>query len=236
MSDPLFYHIEYYMRHAFRPAQEQAEQFKEALKSRIHKPPVFDTLIGTGLSGALVVPALANAMGLRWAIVRKDDNSHSSSRIEGTIGERWLFVDDFISSGRTLDRTKQIVRRACPATAYAGFYLYTNGIIEAEISGPRIDEATPIPSDRVAIRDRPIDYFRGVDFETLVMDDRIIDCGAIEKNLGKRFVTADTPTKTPKTKRIKPGKETLADREVQRRKAKGLDYRSMGEDSVGVTL
>lgn len=62
-----------------------------------------DTFIGTGLSGALAIPNLAHHFGKHWAIVRKDnDNSHGAFRVEGTIGSRWMFVDDLISSGSTL--------------------------------------------------------------------------------------------------------------------------------------
>lgn len=65
-----------------------------------------DTIVGRGLSGALTVPYIARALGLRWAIARKDgDGSHSSECIEGTIGRRWVFVDDLISSGNTLTKT-----------------------------------------------------------------------------------------------------------------------------------
>ena len=65
-----------------------------------------DTLVGRGLSGALVVPYVARALGLRWAIARKEgDGSHSSECIEGTLGRRWVFVDDLISSGNTLTKT-----------------------------------------------------------------------------------------------------------------------------------
>lgn len=66
----------------------------------------FDTLIGTGLSGTLVVPHIARALGLKWAIVRKDDGAHSSNPFEGELGQRWLFVDDFVSSGATLQRVQ----------------------------------------------------------------------------------------------------------------------------------
>lgn len=73
----------------------------------------YDTMIGRGLSGALVVPWLAQALGKSWAIVRKDnDGSHSGSIYEGTIGNRWVFVDDFISSGATLRITAGKVEQA----------------------------------------------------------------------------------------------------------------------------
>jgi orotate phosphoribosyltransferase len=67
----------------------------------------YDTMIGTGLSGALVVPYLARKLGKSWAIARKDtDNSHASWPIEGAVGERWIFVDDFISSGASQHRRR----------------------------------------------------------------------------------------------------------------------------------
>jgi hypoxanthine phosphoribosyltransferase len=73
----------------------------------------FDTMVGTGLSGALVVPTLARATKKLFAIVRKDDDllSHHETKVEGTIGERWIFVDDFVSSGATLRRVVQAIRR-----------------------------------------------------------------------------------------------------------------------------
>lgn len=65
----------------------------------------FDTFVGTGLSGSLVAPLLARAMGRHFMIVRKEgDGSHSGFKVEGTIGSRWIFVDDFICSATTLYR------------------------------------------------------------------------------------------------------------------------------------
>src|SRR5690242_12227601 len=54
-----------------------------------------DTLVGSGLSGTLVVPSLARACDVPfWAIVRKEKTTHTSRLVEGAIGDRWLFVDD----------------------------------------------------------------------------------------------------------------------------------------------
>src|SRR6266403_6308817 len=69
----------------------------------------FDTMVGTGLSGTLVVPTLARAFGTKWAIIRKEAAPHTSVMIEGEIGHKWLFVDDFISSGRTLERVRMAI-------------------------------------------------------------------------------------------------------------------------------
>jgi len=72
----------------------------------------YDTMVGTGLSGALVVPLLARALGKHFAIVRKDaESTHSCNQIEGRIGRRWVFVDDFIVSGTTFSRVWQAVKK-----------------------------------------------------------------------------------------------------------------------------
>jgi len=93
----------------------------------------YNTLVGTGLSGALIVPVLARALDKRWLIIRKrGDRSHSATPSEGVLGTRWVFVDDFISSGATLCRVKQGVyetqrygRRRNPfPTRFVGAYLY----------------------------------------------------------------------------------------------------------------
>ena len=83
-----------------------------------------DTFVGTGLSGALVVPTLARALGRHWAIVRKQDGSHSSRRIEGEIGERWLFIDDFIEGGATLHRVREAVELHASGTKWVGTFEY----------------------------------------------------------------------------------------------------------------
>lgn len=66
----------------------------------------FDTLVGTGFSGGIVIPSLALAMGKKFVLIRKetDDSHHGKGRLLGELGERWIFVDDFVSSGRTRRR------------------------------------------------------------------------------------------------------------------------------------
>jgi adenine/guanine phosphoribosyltransferase-like PRPP-binding protein len=100
-----------YMSEAFAPDMTpMIEKFLET--TQYHD---FDTIVGVGLSGALVVPTIARALGLKWAIVRKRDGSHSSNLIEGEIGQRWLFVDDFVASGATLAYAQEIVRKTFEA-------------------------------------------------------------------------------------------------------------------------
>lgn len=70
----------------------------------------FDTFVGTGLSGALVVPVVAREMDKFFAIVRKDnDSSHAWVTVEGEIGKRWVFLDDLVATGQTRGKVMKAV-------------------------------------------------------------------------------------------------------------------------------
>lgn len=91
----------------------------------------FDTFVGTGLSGSLVLPTLARALGKKFLVVRKpEDSSHSYLDFEGYLGGRWLFVDDFVDTGRTFQRvyskiTNTILDRGFDSQL-AGAFLYSS--------------------------------------------------------------------------------------------------------------
>lgn len=108
------------------------EAIGETLVARLNKEGVsFDTLIGTGLSGTIVVPTLARMLAVpAWAIVRKEYTPHSSAEIEGSVGWRWLFVDDFVSTGATKARVKACVERVVPKSTYVGTYAYERSAFE----------------------------------------------------------------------------------------------------------
>lgn len=92
----------------------------------------FDTVIGTGLSGALIVPDIARALNKQWAIVRKDnDSEHAMFNIEGYIGNQWLFFDDLVASGRTLRFVKEKVEAYSDAV-YVGRYEYVWGTLNLD--------------------------------------------------------------------------------------------------------
>lgn len=91
----------------------------------------FDTIVGRGLSGALVIPRLADAFGCKWLMVRKPaEQSHSSWAVEGHLGRRWLFVDDLIDSGETYRIVKDSIAEQAAATRprweteHVGAWLY----------------------------------------------------------------------------------------------------------------
>ena len=97
----------------------------------------YDTLVGRGLSGALIVPILGRELDCHWMVLRKpNDSAHSSLTAEGTLGDRWVFVDDLIDSGATLRAAVEHVTRLaenCRAwneqwggTTFVGAYLYEN--------------------------------------------------------------------------------------------------------------
>ena len=64
--------------------------------------PEFDTFVVRGMSGAIAGGILARSLKKNLYVVRKEnDGSHDSNRTFGIMGQRWLFLDDFVSSGRT---------------------------------------------------------------------------------------------------------------------------------------
>lgn len=92
----------------------------------------FDTLVGTGFSGGIVIPSLALALGKQFVLIRKetDDSHHGRGRLLGQLGARWIFVDDFVASGETRRRVIRKVREAAverdAVTQLVGQYMYVN--------------------------------------------------------------------------------------------------------------
>lgn len=127
-----------YLDHPFLGRDKIVRQAKKHLN-----PDRFDTLVGRGMSGALVVPTLAHALKKNFVIVRKpNDGSHSGYDVEGALGARWIFVDDLIDSGETFRATKAAISEMAEngahwnwrtgrfnmhATKFVGAYLYNGG-------------------------------------------------------------------------------------------------------------
>ena len=108
---------------------DSATKLVTVMRSRLAEAKVeYDTLIGTGLSGSLIIPHMARALRKNFAIVRKPGSSHSTTRIEGTIGAGWLFVDDLIATGQTFTRVhglvNEIARDRAHTTELRGAFLY----------------------------------------------------------------------------------------------------------------
>lgn len=105
----------WYMDRAFQDLAGVIEESKEALAGV-----EFDTLVGTGFSGGVVIPSLALAMGKKFVLIRKetDDSHHGKGKLVGQLGARWVFVDDFISSGRTRAR---VIKKVSEVTDERGW-------------------------------------------------------------------------------------------------------------------
>ena len=87
----------------------------------------FDAIVCTGVSGMLVGPALAVALGKRLAIIRKKDDKMNHATVEIESGmepdDRWIFVDDIIASGRTATHVMERMGKAVGGEC-AGYYMY----------------------------------------------------------------------------------------------------------------
>lgn len=93
----------------------------------------FDTLVGTGLSGTIAIVKLATVWHVHTAFIRKPSESNHSTRIiEGSIGNKWLFIDDIVSTGGTLNRCATMVTQIAPATRCVGGLLYGDTYIPAQ--------------------------------------------------------------------------------------------------------
>ena len=131
-----------YLRESFLPTDILYRNAFEALDGV-----KYDTMIGTGLSGSLVIPRLAERLGKHYAIVRKPgepSHAYAKNNIEGHIGKRWIFVDDFIGTGKTrafvMKQVEEFMKRhrnvSLPrtrrefTTEYAGSYLYNSSYFE----------------------------------------------------------------------------------------------------------
>jgi len=126
-EDHLSFRPDTYFPRAFDDPRDLALRMQDETQGH-----TYDTLVGTGLSGALVVPCLGRLLNLNWCIVRRSGHSRHADahnqRAEGTLGQRWLFVDDFTISGATERYVRQTVRELSEPvgflTVYVGAYLY----------------------------------------------------------------------------------------------------------------
>lgn len=88
----------------------------------------FDTIACRGISGLLVSPAVCAKLGVPPSIVRKTtEGCHSGYNYEGLgTGEKinFIVVDDGISTGSTLEKTIEEIKRVNPEAKFVGFFGY----------------------------------------------------------------------------------------------------------------
>jgi len=124
-----------YFSNAFQSPEATVDAICHALND-----PKFDRpecLVGTGISGAVVLMAVSMRTGIPFAIVRKlwdaessymDGGSHSQRRIESSDKQlgRYVIVDDLISSGDTVRNIRNAVEAVYNNTQCVGIVLYQN--------------------------------------------------------------------------------------------------------------
>lgn len=91
----------------------------------------FDAIAFTGSSGAGLAYPLSYILGIPLICVRKTpSNSHYRIRLEGCVAAgRYIIVDDFIESGRTIDSIRRAIKSKNTAADCVGIYLYNDGAI-----------------------------------------------------------------------------------------------------------
>ena len=89
-------------------------------------PYQFDTFAFRGNSGALMAPILAHKMGKELIMVRKPDiECVSTLPVEGfSRAQRYVLVDDLISTGRTAAKTIIGVKQFAPEAKIIAMLLY----------------------------------------------------------------------------------------------------------------
>lgn len=116
---PITIHSAYLTRAIKEPAKVRADLVH--LLANID----FDSFVVAGVSGLIIAGQLSDAIGKPFLYVRKaDESGHSTQRVEGTLCKRWVFVDDFVSSGATLQRVINEVTRISSQTTLVGVAQY----------------------------------------------------------------------------------------------------------------
>lgn len=113
----------------FEPALDPTlELVRKRSRAIVRRGVNFDTFVGTGFSGTLPLYGLAKKFKVNALAVRKTlSGTHSSYLLEGTLGRRWVFLDDFISSGETFLRVyKAIVKRDGDGSQCVGAFCYAS--------------------------------------------------------------------------------------------------------------
>ena len=88
--------------------------------STIKEP--YDTVAFCGMSGALVAPMIALALNKELVLVRKKgDKCNSQYKVEGNGDvKRYIIVDDFVSSGRTVGHIQRSLYKFSPKAECVG--------------------------------------------------------------------------------------------------------------------
>jgi orotate phosphoribosyltransferase len=111
----------------------QPGKFKQTLKrcvAEIRKHyPSCNLIFGRGLSGAMIIPALAAELKISFAIIRKRGQTHGKPVEFFQFGSpkkyKAVFVDDCIDTGKTVNTCKKRLKECVPdQITFVGGVLY----------------------------------------------------------------------------------------------------------------
>jgi hypothetical protein len=120
------------------PVALDPERVRRLARKRLKKIE-FDTVVGAGFSGLLPLGIVARSFKVNMLAVRKEidrQHSHCSSLLEGSIGYKWLFVDDFPCTGRTFSRVYRTIDKHCmsrnrPHQCVGAFFYEKDGRVDS---------------------------------------------------------------------------------------------------------
>lgn len=95
----------------------------------------FDTIVCRGVSGLVVAPIVSHLLNKNLTVIRKArENSHSSSIYEGYRKiARYVIIDDFVSTGDTVNEIIETVKNKISIEAECvGVFTYSLGSSEHE--------------------------------------------------------------------------------------------------------
>lgn len=103
----------------FLDTMQLCEIIKLAVKKLHGKQ--FEAFAFRGMSGALLAPPLALKMKKTLIMVRKPGQCHTDRTVEGdAAAERYIIVDDFVSTGETIRTIVEEVTKAFPRATCIG--------------------------------------------------------------------------------------------------------------------
>lgn len=104
------------------------------IAEQLHKKYQFDTIVFCGMSGAAMAFILSHRLRLPLICVRKaDDTSHfhgyfrKDRFLEGNLdAKRYLIVDDFIATGRTVNMIVERIHKEVPDAQCVSLLMYAD--------------------------------------------------------------------------------------------------------------
>lgn len=143
-----------YLKTIFNPNVFPLTVKNTVAKARaLHKKHGFDTIAFSGISGASMAFILASRLKLPLLNIRKmDENSHyvkqMGTLIEGNTGaSKYMIVDDFISSGDTVNHIIATIKREMPFAECVAILMFA-AMADGEHTYPEWEKPMKVISSR----------------------------------------------------------------------------------------